>query len=81
MYGYENAPHVAGVNAPHMAGVNAPHVAGVNVAHHPMHCGYSYAAPAYECCTPNYGRNPFALLVVLFILLIIIGATIYGNKC
>lgn len=74
MYGYENAPHVAGANIPHVAGVNVPHQPV-------MPCSYSYAAPVYECCTPHYGRNPFALIVVLFILLIIIGATIYGNRC
>ncbi|PMC36088.1 sporulation protein YjcZ [Bacillus sp. UMB0899] len=43
-----------------------------------MSCGY--VAPAYGYCAPHYG-NSFALIVVLFILLIIIGATIYGNKC
>ena len=76
MYGYENAPHVAGVNV--------PHVAGANVCHEPvmsMPCSYSYAAPVYECCTPHHGSNTFTLLIVLFILLIIIGATIYGNRC
>ncbi|MCM3655097.1 YjcZ family sporulation protein [Metabacillus litoralis] len=42
---------------------------------------YSYAAPAYGYCAPSYGCNTFVLIVVLFILLIIVGATIYGNKC
>ena len=58
---------------------NSPHVAGANAPHHPV-MPYSYAAPAYGYCAPHYG-NTFALIVVLFILLIIIGATIYGNKC
>ncbi len=71
MYGYENSPHIAGANAPHVGGANAPH--------HPV-MPYSYESPAYGYCAPNYG-NSFALIVVLFILLIIIGATIYGNKC
>ncbi|WP_225228730.1 YjcZ family sporulation protein [Bacillus sp. PS06] len=35
-----------------------------------MHCGYGYAAPV---ATP--GMNPFVLIVVLFILLIIVGAS------
>ncbi|MBO1514183.1 YjcZ family sporulation protein [Metabacillus sp. BG109] len=42
---------------------------------------YSYAAPAYGYCAPHRGGNTFALVVVLFILLIIIGATVYGYKC
>ncbi|MFV2045794.1 YjcZ family sporulation protein [Metabacillus litoralis] len=42
---------------------------------------YTYEAPAYGYCAPTYRPNTFALIVVLFILLIIIGATIYGNKC
>lgn len=80
MYGFENAPHVAGANVP-----NVPHVAGVNVPHQPV-MPYSYAAPAYAepsygYCAPSYGCNTFVLIVVLFILLIIVGATIYGNKC
>ncbi|WP_279382008.1 YjcZ family sporulation protein [Metabacillus bambusae] len=67
MYGYENSPHVAGANV-----ANAPH--------QPM-MPYSYAAPAYGYCAPHRGGNTFALVVVLFILLIIIGATVYGYKC
>ena len=68
MYGYENSPHVAGANV-----ANAPH--------QPM-MSYSCAAPAYGYCAPYHGGgNTFALVVVLFILLIIIGATVYGYKC
>jgi uncharacterized protein (TIGR01732 family) len=59
---------------------NAPHVGGVNVPHHPV-MPMSYTAPAYGYCPPYHGGNTFALVVVLFILLIIIGATIYGYKC
>ncbi|WP_413465993.1 YjcZ family sporulation protein [Metabacillus litoralis] len=43
---------------------------------------YTYEAPAYGYCAPTYRpNNTFALIVVLFILLIIIGATIYGPNC
>ncbi|MGG3890841.1 YjcZ family sporulation protein [Metabacillus fastidiosus] len=42
---------------------------------------YDYVAPSYECAVPSYGyacpvpcHNPFVLIVVLFILLIIVGA-------
>jgi|GEM_PF-4459807 len=73
MYGYENNPHVAG------AAANAPHVGGVNAPHQPV-MPYSYVSPAYGYGAPC-GGNTFAIIVVLFILLIIIGATIYGNKC
>ncbi|KKI90862.1 hypothetical protein WQ54_18210 [Bacillus sp. SA1-12] len=68
MYGFENSPNVAGAMA------NAPHVAGVANAPHPVMP--SYVAPAYGYCAPSY-CNTFVLVVVLFILLIIIGATIY----
>lgn len=66
-------------NLANVAGANFAPVAGANVPHHPMVMPYSYAAPAYDYCPPY--RNTFALIVVLFILLIIIGATIFGNKC
>ncbi|OCA91479.1 hypothetical protein A8F94_00075 [Bacillus sp. FJAT-27225] len=49
---------------------------------------YDYGCPTpvygYECASPVYGygcpsyRNNFALIVVLFILLIIIGASCFG---
>ncbi|MFC4322641.1 YjcZ family sporulation protein [Litchfieldia salsa] len=38
-----------------------------------MHCGYGYAAPV--AAAPVGGMNPFVLIVVLFILLIIVGAS------
>jgi uncharacterized protein (TIGR01732 family) len=66
-------------NYPNVAGANFPHVGGVNVPHQPMMMPYSYASPAYDYCPPH--RNTFALIVVLFILLIIIGASFYSNKC
>lgn len=59
---------------------NSPHVAGANVPHQPA-MPSTYAAPAYGYCAPYHGGNIFALIVVLFILLIIIGATVYGSKC
>ncbi|WP_078543547.1 YjcZ family sporulation protein [Litchfieldia alkalitelluris] len=37
-----------------------------------MHCGYGYAAPV---AAAPVGMNPFVLIVVLFILLIIVGAS------
>ncbi|APH04911.1 hypothetical protein A9C19_09200 [Bacillus weihaiensis] len=74
MYGYENMPNMA-------ATANMPHVGAANAPYQPM-MSCSYEAPAYGYCAPEYRpNNTFALIVVLFILLIIIGATIYGNKC
>lgn len=53
--------------------VNAPLTAGVNVA--PMQqMPYCYSAPAYGYCCPDRCHNEFVLIVVLFILLIIVGA-------
>lgn len=47
----------------------------------PMHCGCNQLRPAYDMrrnckCSRrmNYGGNTFVLIVVLFILLIIVGA-------
>lgn len=65
-------------NYPNVAGANFPHVGGANVPHQPMMMPYSYASPAYDHCPPY--RDTFVLIVVLFILLIIIGASFYG-KC
>ncbi|KAA9028647.1 YjcZ family sporulation protein [Niallia endozanthoxylica] len=44
----------------------------------------SYTAPAYGYgyCAPTCQNNDFILIVVLFILLIIVGASFYcGSKC
>jgi uncharacterized protein (TIGR01732 family) len=38
-------------------------------------CGFGYAAPAVGGCGFGYGTGTFVLIVVLFILLIIIGAS------
>ena len=48
--------------------------------------GYGHCArrvEAVECCErPRHGHGGFALIVVLFILLIIIGATLHrGEEC
>jgi uncharacterized protein (TIGR01732 family) len=52
--------------------VNAPPtVAGFNVGPQPS-CYYT--APAYAYCAPVNRCNDFVLIVVLFILLIIVGA-------
>ena len=40
----------------------------------PQPLSYSYAAPAYAECFPAHGCGNFILIVVLFILLIIVGA-------
>jgi uncharacterized protein (TIGR01732 family) len=66
----------ANVNAaPYMgANVNAAPMMGANVPPQPSYtAGYGYCAP--EPC-----RNDFFLIVVLFILLIIVGAC-YFPKC
>lgn len=39
-----------------------------------QYCGHGYSKPVSKCS--NYG-NGFTLIVVLFILLIIVGATFY----
>jgi uncharacterized protein (TIGR01732 family) len=65
------------LNAPPTLGANVP----PNLAPMP-----TYTAPAYDygCAYPIYSygcptyRNDFILIVVLFILLIIVGASFYG---
>ncbi|MCU9595754.1 YjcZ family sporulation protein [Caldibacillus thermolactis] len=51
------------------------HYGGYSYCHYPVYadygCGYSY---------PVTGGCSFALIVVLFILLIIIGATCFGGR-
>ncbi|MGX6443517.1 YjcZ family sporulation protein [Neobacillus sp. K501] len=53
-------------NTPFMAGSNA-------LPHHTM--SYGYAAPAY--CYPVQKCDDFVIIIVLFILLIIIGAVCF----
>jgi uncharacterized protein (TIGR01732 family) len=53
--------------------VNAPPVLGANVAPQPS----CYMAPAFGYAAPVNRCDDFVLIVVLFILLIIVGATIY----
>lgn len=86
MYSNLNVPPTLGANVPpNMAPNMAPMPAPMPVYTAPAYdCGYEYAAPAFECgygygapvCCPTY-RNEFILVVVLFILLIIIGACFY----
>ncbi|WP_422392208.1 YjcZ family sporulation protein [Niallia oryzisoli] len=68
------------LNAPANIGANVMPNIAPNVAPMP-----TYSAPAYgyDCLTPAYGYGchghyNFVLIVVLFILLIIVGASFYG---
>lgn len=64
------------VNAPLTLGANVPPNMPLTAAPMP-----TYTAPAYGYGAPVYGgdcRNDFVLIVVLFILLIIVGACVYG---
>lgn len=77
MYSNLNAP-------PNLSPNIAPNVAP-NVAPMPTYTApaydYGYSAPVYSYGCPTY-RNEFILIVVLFILLIIVGASVYGFcKC
>lgn len=57
--------------------VNAAPTVGANVAPFP-----TYTAPAYGYGCPPRDNDDFVLIVVLFILLIIVGAcSFYFNKC
>ncbi|MEH7086621.1 YjcZ family sporulation protein [Neobacillus drentensis] len=53
-----------------------PITAPANVLPQPPLC-YSYAAPVYSGCFPAHGCGEFILIVVLFILLIIVGAVCF----
>ncbi|WHY67791.1 YjcZ family sporulation protein [Neobacillus sp. SuZ13] len=53
-----------------------PITAGANVLPQPP-LSYSYAAPCYTGCFPAGGCSEFILIVVLFILLIIVGAACF----
>ncbi len=53
-----------------------PVMGSANVVPQPlMSC--SYAAPVYANCFPTHGCGEFVLIVVLFILLIIVGAVCF----
>lgn len=79
MYSNLNAPPTLGANVPpNMAPNMAPNVAPMPAYTAPAYdCGYGYAAPIYSYGCPTY-RNDFILIVVLFILLIIVGACVCG---
>jgi uncharacterized protein (TIGR01732 family) len=73
MYSNLNAPPTLGANVP-------PNVAPMPTYTAPAY-GYGCPAPVYSYSCPN-DRNDFILIVVLFILLIIVGASFYGySKC
>lgn len=76
MYPNLNAPPTLGANLPPNLPPNvAPVVAPMPTYTAPVY-GFAYGT---EC--PTY-RNDFILIVVLFILLIIVGASFYGySKC
>lgn len=89
---YREIPYMKGsvimysnLNAPPTLGANVPPNVAPNVAPMP-----TYTAPAYDygCPSPVYSygcpsyQNDFVLIVVLFILLIIVGATCFAfSKC
>ncbi|MEC1639967.1 YjcZ family sporulation protein [Schinkia azotoformans] len=73
MYSNLNAPPTLGANI-------APNVAPMPTYTAPAY-GYGCPAPVYSYGCPIY-RNDFILVVVLFILLIIVGASCYSYiKC
>jgi uncharacterized protein (TIGR01732 family) len=75
MYSNLNAPPTLGANIPPNV---APNVAPMPTFTAPAY-DYGYASPVYACPTH---RNDFILIVVLFILLIIVGASFCGfSKC
>jgi len=87
MYSNLNAPPTLGANVPpNMAPNVAPMPMPMPSFSAPAYdCGYGYAAPMYDCgygyAAPIYGctnQNSFILIVVLFILLIIVGASFYS---
>lgn len=69
MYANVNAPPTMGANVPPQP--NTSPAFFMNVPSVP-----SYTAPAYSYSCPTYQKNDFILIVVLFILLIIVGACI-----
>jgi uncharacterized protein (TIGR01732 family) len=71
MYPNLNAPLTLGANLP-------PNIAPMPTYTAPAY-DYGCASPVYSYGCPTY-RNDFILIVVLFILLIIVGACIYGHS-
>lgn len=69
------------LNAPPTLGANIPPNVPPNIA--PMPSMPTYTAPAfgYGYEAPAYPRHNFTIIVVLFILLIIIGASYTSKKC
>jgi uncharacterized protein (TIGR01732 family) len=52
-----------------------PNAVPITPLHQPLSC--SYASPVYASCFPSHGCDDFILIVVLFILLIIVGAVCF----
>ncbi|MEF7561664.1 YjcZ family sporulation protein [Bacillus infantis] len=71
------------LNAPPTLSANVPPNVAPNAAPMPAYTSpaYDYGAPypAYSYSCPSH-RNDFFLIVVLFILLIIVGASFYCDK-
>ncbi|KAB2488069.1 YjcZ family sporulation protein [Priestia endophytica] len=58
--------------------INAPFPSGENVPFSPA-ISHGHAAPAYGYGVHHHGCDNFAIIVVLFILLIIIGACTFSG--
>lgn len=67
-------------NAPPVLGANVPPVLGANIPPQPTYAApaFCYEAPTFCYAAPVNRCNDFVLIVVLFILLIIVGATFCG---
>ncbi len=74
MYSNNNAPLVAGANMAPPTYVAPSYTA-------PSMCAPTYVAPTYGYCGYQRGGSGFAIIVVLFILLIIIGASFCHRDC
>ncbi|PAD27080.1 sporulation protein YjcZ [Niallia circulans] len=74
MYANVNAPPTFGANAAPQPNVSPEFFP--SAPSFPTYTAPAYTAPAYGYCAPACPRNDFVLIVVLFILLIIVGAFI-----
>jgi uncharacterized protein (TIGR01732 family) len=77
MFRNENMPPVMGANVPPQAvmGANMPPQAVMGASMPPQQ-PYCFEAPAYGYAAPVNRCDDFVLIVILFILLIIVGATL-----
>jgi uncharacterized protein (TIGR01732 family) len=77
---HENVAPIMEANMPFQPENVAP-IMEANVPFQPE-LSYGYAAPAYGYCNPSRGCESFVIIVVLFILLIIVGAcTFHFQDC